>query len=206
MNEMLAFLSASAISFWGSLQLGPVNACVIQTALHQGKKQALMVATGGVIPELIYSGIAVAGAGWIHARPEWLELFGWLFVAVLLTMGCYLILKPHKPPTLKPVSQTAGFLKGFLLALFNPQLLPFWLGILVYLEGYIAFKQGTLFSPYIAFVAGTAFGAWVLLYFFTRLSIHYKEQLNRLLKQNLNRWVGGLFILMAVLELIRRFS
>jgi len=203
MNELIALLAATIISFWGSLQLGPVNVCVIETALAHGKRQALMVAAGGIIPELIYSAIAVAGSNLITGNPVLMNIFGWLLIAVLLGLGFYNIFKKYKANVIK-ASAGAGFLKGFFLAILNPQLLPFWLGILVLLKGYINFDQGTLFSPYFAFIVGTALGAWLLLYMFTRLAIAYKTKLESLLKNNMNKVVGCLFIALALIELARK--
>jgi threonine/homoserine/homoserine lactone efflux protein len=205
MNELLAFFMAFVISFWGSLQLGPVNVCVIQTAMAHGKRQALIVATGGALPEIIYASLAAWGATFIAQNTKFLFILGWVIIGLLFALGLYYFLKPYSPLQVKP-SKGAGFIKGFVLAIFNPQLLPFWLGVLVYLNGFIDFSQGTLFSPYIAFVLGTACGAWFLLFVFTKLTLKYKLKLNNLLKHNMNKIVGGLFIFLAIIELCRRLS
>jgi len=203
MNELIAFVFAAAISFWGSLQLGPVNVCVIQTALAQGKRQALMVATGGALPEIIYSSLAVAGASIIQQYPKAMLAFGWVVIGLLLILGIYYFFKPHREITVQP-SQGAGFAKGFMLAILNPQLMPFWLGVLVYMRSYVDFAQGSLISPYITFIIGTAVGAWALLFVFTKLAIAYRTKLNTLFRHNLNRIVGCLFIILALVELIHR--
>jgi len=203
MNELIAFLMATVISFWGSLQLGPVNICVIQTALAHGKRQALIVALGGVLPEIIYSSIAVLGANLILQYPLLMQILGWFIVGLLFVLGIYYIFKPFHEKFVRP-SKGAGFTKGFMLAMLNPQLLAFWLGILVYMEGFVDFQNGSFISPYITFVFGTAFGAWCLLYLFTRLSVAYEVKLKALLKNNINRIVGCLFILLAMFELGRR--
>jgi len=194
---------AVAISFWGSLQLGPVNVCVIQTALAHGKRQALMVATGGALPEIIYASLAVWGAGFIDKYPQLLNIFGWLVIVILLVLGIYYFFKPYHEKQINP-SAGAGFLKGFSLAMFNPQLFPFWLAVLVYMKNLVDFKSNYLLSPYVFFVLGTAVGAWLLLFLFANLAISYKKKLNKLLKSNLNKIVGVLFIVLAMIELVRR--
>ena len=203
MNEILAFIMAAAISFWGSLQLGPVNVCVIQTALSQGKRQALIVATGGALPEIFYASLAVWGANIIEQYPIILNLFGWLVITLLLGSGIYYFFKPYQEKMIKP-SAGAGFMKGFMLAIFNPQLFPFWLAVLVYIKGYVDFRNGSLISPYVTFVIGTCVGAWLLLFLFTKLAISYKEKLTKILRSNLNKIVGSLFIILALIELIRK--
>ncbi len=203
MNEILAFFIAAVISFWGSLQLGPVNVCVIQTALAHGKRQALIVATGGALPEIIYASLAVWGANSIEKYPSIMDIFGWLVVLLLLVLGIYYFLKPYHKKEITP-SAGAGFGKGFMLAVFNPQLFPFWLGVLVYLRGFIDFSNSSVISPNATFVVGTAVGAWLLLFLFTKLAVTYKDKLNSILKHNLNKIVGCLFIILAVVELVRR--
>jgi threonine/homoserine/homoserine lactone efflux protein len=101
MNELLAFLFAAVISFWGSLQLGPVNVCVIETALSYGKRQALIVAFGGILPELIYSTLAVFGANWLVQYPQFTLIFGWIIVLLLFSLGIYYLLKPYRPAVIK---------------------------------------------------------------------------------------------------------
>lgn len=203
MNEAFVFLLTTLISFWGSLQLGPVNVCVIQTAITRSRNQALMIAIGGSIPELFYASLAVWGANVIDRYPFFLEVFGWLVVLMLLGLGIYYFIK--KTTVTQPVSSRgSGFAKGLLLASFNPQLLPFWLGVLVFLKNYIDFESGSLVSPYFAFVLGTAFGAFLLLSLFIKLAIRYRDKLMKILGHKLDKVVGSLFILLALIELVRR--
>jgi threonine/homoserine/homoserine lactone efflux protein len=202
MNEVLALVSAAIISFWGSLQLGPVNVCVIQTALAHGKRQALIVAFGGVLPELFYSSLAVFGNSFIQKSPLALEIANWAIVPVLLALGIYTFIQPMKKMEVKP-SQGSGFLKGFLLASLNPQLFPFWLGVLVFVKQFINLEKGTFVSPYPFFIAGTAIGAWLLLYLFTKLSLRYRDLLTRIIKFNMNKVVGSLYVLLAILGLVK---
>jgi threonine/homoserine/homoserine lactone efflux protein len=145
----------------------------------------------------------VWGANIIEQYPIILNLFGWLVITLLLGLGIYYFFKPYQEKMIKP-SAGAGFMKGFMLAIFNPQLFPFWLAVLVYIKGYVDFRNGSLISPYVTFVIGTCVGAWLLLFLFTKLAISYKEKLTKILRSNLNKIVGSLFIILALIELIRK--
>ncbi|MCB9250964.1 MAG: LysE family transporter [Flavobacteriales bacterium] len=203
MNELIVLVVVSAISFWGSIQLGPVNVCVIQTALNSGKKSALLVAAGGTVPEFIYAIIAIAGTDYIERFSGFMYFFKWSIVVLLLILGIYYLLKPNQVKEIPPGSG-ASFTKGFSLAMMNPQLLPFWIAVLIYLKDFVDLESGDLFSPYISFVLGTGLGAFLILYTFTHLAIKYRNYLSKVLKNNLNKWVGILFILLACVELGRR--
>ena len=56
---VLIFTFSSIVSFFGSLQLGPVNLFVINSTLFRNRKTAYYVAIGGCIPEFIYCALAV---------------------------------------------------------------------------------------------------------------------------------------------------
>ena len=59
MHILIIFFAATLTSFIGSLQLGPVNLFVIDTALNKNKANAYWVALGGVMPEFMYCALAV---------------------------------------------------------------------------------------------------------------------------------------------------
>ncbi|MBT8326680.1 MAG: LysE family transporter, partial [Bacteroidia bacterium] len=65
MDGVIALFVAGVLSFWGSLQLGLVNVAVIETAISKGRKPAIWLAIGGVLPEIPYTLIAIYGTTYI---------------------------------------------------------------------------------------------------------------------------------------------
>ena len=57
-NSILSFSIAAVISFIGSLQPGPVNLQVLYSGFAGSRKQALLCAAGGIVPEFVYCVLA----------------------------------------------------------------------------------------------------------------------------------------------------
>jgi threonine/homoserine/homoserine lactone efflux protein len=164
--SLIVFIFSAIISFVGSLQLGPVNLFVINTALFRGNKAALMVAFGGILPEFIYCALAVYATGFVTKSEVFLVFFKIAFIGIMLTVAIYFWLKKTKLTFLEkePPSLNEGMhvLKGFSLAAFNPQLLPFWMFVLIYFNS-SSFLKVYSTTQEIAFIVGSGVGAFGLL-------------------------------------------
>ena len=134
---LLIFIFSCLVSFIGSLQLGPVNLFVINSALHDSKKAAYYIAIGGCLPEFIYCALAVFANSYL-LNYEWLIIsFKIAFIIVLLIVGFVFYFKKQysiiiKNDILAKQKPIQYILKGFSLAALNPQLLPFWVFVQVY--------------------------------------------------------------------------
>ena len=91
-----ALIISTAISFAGSVQLGPVNFGTIYSALHKNKKSAILFGFGGSLPELLYCGLAFGGSNYLLQFESLNDYLKYLTSAVLFIFGVYLIFqKPH---------------------------------------------------------------------------------------------------------------
>lgn len=178
---LLIFIVASAVSFVGSLQLGPVNLYVINTVLHQSKKSAVWVAIGGCLPEFIYCALAVYASSFLNENKLLQQLFSIIFIVVLLCVGIILMLKKKKNNSLETVVFTApqsaikSMVKGFSLAALNPQLFPFWIFVQVYFNSITAL-QLTSKTANIAYIVGAGIGDLVLLLCLIAIVQQYKAK------------------------------
>jgi threonine/homoserine/homoserine lactone efflux protein len=201
---ILIFILTAAISFAGSLQLGLVNLAVIKAGLFQSKKAARYIALGGCIPELAYSGIAVYAFGFLQNQPLLLERAHQLIAPILAALGIYfLIKKKQASPTLNPEKEKASFWTGLFYGTINPQLLPFWFGILLYLN---SFELTQLHSDWdkLSFIIGTGTGALLLLLLLAEL-VNRKQALflKYISHTNINLLLGYLFLVLAAFKFIR---
>ena len=219
MDAVIAFVVAAIISFWGSLQLGLVNVAVIETTLHKGRTHGIWLAIGGVLPEIPYTLIAIFGANYVDKIEEYKQDLGIAVGLILLGLGLfYFFKKPTYSGSKKGVPTSSkshsSFIKGFLLALANPQLIFFWSGILILIktnsfnffkhkEVLIDFNQAAFVSPRITFALGAALGALGILLLYIRLTTKYRERLLAIVGNRLGKIVGVLFILIGVIALIR---
>lgn len=218
MDALIAFVVASIVSFFGSLQLGIVNVTVIDTALNRDRKHALWLAIGGVLPEIPYTFIALYATDSVEILEKYKTQLGLIVGAILLLLGLsYFFRKPknkkQKKQKRKPL-KAGSFLKGFLLAAANPQLILFWSGILILLQTgslnigepavpLIDFSVNSFISPQWSFALGAAFGAFAILYIYIVLSGKYRTRLLSLLGDKLGKIVGVVFIVLGLVAIIR---
>lgn len=200
----ILFITA-AISFAGSVQLGPVNLAVMKTVLEGRPRAALWIGAGVCVPEFIYAFFALYASAWLLERQTLLHILEWGVVPLLVGMGLFNILKKKKPihEDEKAAEKAADFGRGFLISLLNPQLLPFWLMIMVMQNGWDAFHI-TGMTDRIAFVIGTGLGEFILICLVVWLTGKMKNfLLEKLKKWNLNRIFGWLFILLAAFQSLK---
>lgn len=205
-KSFTVFLVTSAISFVGSLQLGPVNLIVIQSVLKRNLQAGLWIALGGCLPEMIYSTAAVGAGMWLKKNPSIRNILEWSAVPLLLGIGIVIFFIPNRLANLeKEHQQSFSFLKGLTIGLLNPQLFPYWLIMLVQFGMYNELRVQTRLEQ-LAFVLGTAVGALRLLTGAAYLTYHFRESLlERLEKFNVNRLLGALFVLLALGQLLKLY-
>lgn len=203
MEAILYLLASAIISYVASLQLGPVNLRVIQSTIQHNKRYALLVGFGGSLPELLYSGIAF----YITELFDFDKFDGkWLS---LITLPVFIFLAIHnfrkkdtsaqKDPNALPPPSHKGFIEGFILAMLNPQLITFWLVIIAFFKTKGLLVNATL-TQQSFFVLGTAIGAFILQLTFIALATKYKDQIMNKMGKNFNKIIGGLFLLLAVVD------
>ena len=134
----------------------------------------------------------------------------WTVAPILLIMGYLELTRKKKNKTINDYAfeeitsekwQTIS--KGFFLSFFNPQLLPFWVVILVNYQNYNLLKINGL-SDKIWFVLGTSTGAFALNYVYARIASVKREQIFGLLNQNrFEQIIGWTFVGMGVLQIIK---
>ena len=205
---MLIFLITFFISFVGSIHPGPLNLSVIQTTLQKGFYPALLLAFGGVIPEIIYGYLAVEGVMIFEKYPVVFNVMQWAVVPILLGLGIQQIINSRKSKQVINYSQVSNFsiFRGFSLSLFNPQLLPYWIVILINYQSYNYLKISEL-SDKLFFVLGTSTGAFALNYLYAYIAHEQKERIFKYLNQNrFEQIIGWTFVVMGILQAIKLVS
>jgi threonine/homoserine/homoserine lactone efflux protein len=203
---MPIFLLTFFISFVGSIHPGPLNLSVIQVTLKKGLGIGLLVALGGVIPEIIYGYLAVEGVMIFEKYPTVFSIMQWAVVPILLVLG-YLQINSSKTNKTEIKNAESNHInsvsKGFFLSLFNPQLLPYWIVILVNYQNYELLKINTL-TDKLFFVLGTSTGAFALNYVYAYIAYKQRERIFKYLNQNhFEQIIGWTFIVMGLIQGIK---
>lgn len=200
---LLLFVLVSVISFAGSLHPGTVNLAVVQTTLSQSRRAGLWLALGGSLPEIGYSALAAGGLMLLPTGSAWTDLLTYAPIPVLLGAG--LLAFRQKPVVLNAVTAngtTAPFWKGVVLGGSNPQLLPFWSAVWLYLSAHMLVPTSGPGSQWV-FALGTAAGAFAWLVGVVWLADGQRERVVQYLSGPwINRLTGGLLISMAVWQMV----
>lgn len=197
-----AFVLALAISFAGSVQLGPVNFGTIQTALNKNKRAAILFGFGGSLPELLYCGLAF-GSSNLLSRYEGLEdILKFATTGILFVFGLYLVLQKPSEGGSKTFDKSGKEVwLGMTFGLLNPQLYPFWLIVITYLRSNNLVTSPSWFVQG-AFVIGTAAGAFLLQYLVAVVTSQKREFLYMKLTTNYNKVLGGIILTVALITLV----
>ncbi|MCU0439224.1 MAG: LysE family transporter [Raineya sp.] len=195
-------------SFIGSLQLGPVNLSVIDTAIHQNRKNAFWVAVGGSLPEFIYCFLAVFAGSFLINNPFLFKILKAVIASILIILAFFYFFKKNKKTNILDAKTNTSktnllknFSKGFSLGILNPQLMPFWLSVQVLFNSY-SFLVIDEKIDYFFFILGAGMGAFLLLISIAFTITRYKDLIMRFLSNNLyNRILGILFLLIGLQQI-----
>ena len=197
------FLITALISFAGSVQLGPVNLAIMQEVLNGRRRAGLLIGAGVCLPEFIYSSFALFASAWLLKRHTVLVTLEWSIVPVMIGLGILNMMRKKKQEEISARGKAMDFIKGFILSALNPQLLPFWLAILIMLNGYPFFSIVTV-PEKMAFIIGTGAGEFGLISLVVWLTaLHREFLLDKMKSRNLNKVFGWLFIALAVVQTIK---
>lgn len=197
------FFITSLISFAGSVQLGPVNLAIMQEVLNGRRRAGLLIGAGVCLPEFIYSSFALFASAWLLKRHAVLVTLEWSIVPVMIALGILNMMRKKKQEEISTRGKAMDFFKGFILSSLNPQLLPFWLAILVMLNGYPFFSIVSI-PEKTAFVIGTGAGEFGLISLVVWLTARHREfLLDKMKSWNLNKVFGWLFIALAAVQTIK---
>lgn len=201
------FFLGLVISFVASIPLGPVNLSVAQASLNHNRNVARRIAVGSSVVELFYCALALGGVQLLGSDKEvtfWIRIVS---IPVLLGLGLYNLLKRidlDAPQTVgKGKPGQGAFWVGVSLNLVNPMLLPFWLG-----AGTVLRANNLIESQWdllVAFTLGVAIGTYFLLMTVAQIAHTQKHLLSPVVRKRLNRGVGVLFLLLAVVEIVSVF-
>ena len=203
MDVLLVLLIATVASFIGSLQAGLVNIAVLAATLRRGPASGMRTAWGGCIPEFLYAAVAFIGADHVLA---WTEQFGGtaerVTGSVMIVLGIYFLffLRPF-PSEQQLQEHRTGFLNGLLLGLMNPQLLLFWCGVRLLIDGLGISVQGT--PAMIAYGLGAFTGAMILLVLLVRLGRRMHQRLGSKALHNIFRAMGAVLVAIGVVAWLR---
>jgi threonine/homoserine/homoserine lactone efflux protein len=136
---MMLLWGGVVIGFAVAVPIGPVNVEIIRRGLAEGFRAALLTGVGSTLADVVYILVAYAGAEPLSHRQGAGRLLFSAGALVLIYLGATAIRSAVRPLPLPAASDDArppagrgrrAFIAGFVITIFNPMTIAFWLGIL----------------------------------------------------------------------------
>ncbi len=200
----MQFLFGLIGGFLGGLAFGPINLSVVDITLKKGVRAAISFCAAAAMAELIHSTAALLFGKIISRKIDELPELKLLVIIFFVILGVYFILKKDNTKVeISEDSKRSNFLNGFIIAILNPQTIPYWIFVLAYLKS--STNHIDLKSWYILFLlAGAAVGKFFILGSYAYLSKYIENRTNNL-RAYVSNAIGGLLLAVGVFQVIKYF-
>lgn len=184
-----------------SFLTGPVFFALIKTSIEKGFAAGVSLAAGVVISDVFYVSLALYGTSFLALESKYRVQIGIAGSVILFVIGIYYLLKNVKvnyEQTTSKRRNTGYFLKGFIMCIFNPAILLYWLSVtsgVISVSGAIDPNE---VIPFFGSILITQFSVDVTkAYYANKLRYRIKEKTIA----NLNK-IAGVLILIFALRLL----
>ncbi len=205
LNEFLRIMPRGLlIGILISAPMGPIGMLIIQRTLSKGRWPAFFTGIGAALSDLFYCLLTGLGISFITDFIESHQFMLQVVGSVVLAAFGYYLFRKNPTRSLKPTSDTSNnywgdVVTGFLLTFSNPLILFFIIGLFARFN-FILPEFGT--HHYIAGYVMIFSGALVWWYLVTTLVNKLRSRFNVRSLWLINRIIGGILILMAVVGVI----
>ncbi len=199
------FTLALITSFLGSVPFGTVNLSVVDTTIKESFKAGMFIAIAASLVEIVFSLFAVQFGMRITDYIEKNQYIKLSTILVFISLGLiFFFRKQREPNTDKPKKKQLNFLKGLFLATINPQVLPYWILIITYLQTtYMLDLNIYERTQYVViFLFGVWLGKILALYMYGKLSIIIQKKAVRISKL-MNKIIGCILFFIGIFQLVK---
>jgi threonine/homoserine/homoserine lactone efflux protein len=193
-----SIVSGIGLGFVLSFLTGPVFFALIKTSIEKGFYTGVSLAGGVLVSDIFYVGISLYGTSYIALENAYRMQIGIAGSSILFIIGLYYLFKKVKVNYEQASSKrknTGYFIKGFLMCIFNPAILLYWLSVtssVISISGEIKSSE---IIPFFGSILITQFSLDVLkAYYANKLRYRIKERNIA----RLNRIAGVLILIFAV--------
>lgn len=202
-DGLFYFFAGLAATFVGTLPFGPINMSVVNITIKRTVNAALVFALGASLIEIAEASVAIFFGRFIDrflAEHTWFQIsVACLFIAIGLL---YLFKKGRTVSSKSDKKGMHPFFQGVVIAMLNPQAIPFWLVTLAFLSASFDFQLAG--NVLLVFLTGVFVGKFLALWFFALLSQTIKKRIQDG-SQIVNRVFGWVLIGIGGLQLYKLF-
>ena len=190
--------------FIGGLPLGIINMSVVNITIKKSSKSAYQFALGSSLVEIFEASVAVifglAIEGYVRDNQYVQSILFFAFVII----GLYFLIKKSRPIYYESsaTKKSSEFFRGVVVALLNPQAIPFWLFALAFVAPYhiIDFVGSNLYF----FLGGVFIGKLLALVLFTKGAQYIKAHVSQS-SSIIDKTMGSIFIIIGLIQALEFF-
>lgn len=197
------FLFGMIGSFLGGVAFGPVNLSVVELTLRRDMQCATRFIAAAAVVELFQAYIAILFGKLIARSIAEIPEFKVLVIVFFLVLGLVFILKKNTPDA-SPAPSTNGsnFFNGFIVAILNPQAIPYWIFVLSYLKSSnIIHLESWNFALFLIGILG---GKFLILSLYSYLSAYIKKRTAHL-DTYISKVIGGILLIVGFIQVLNYF-
>jgi len=202
MNWLLYFLIGFVATTIGAIPLGTVNLSVINTTIKQNANSAMKIAISAGIAEILLTLFALHYSMTIM---HFIEDYNWIqygIAGLLFAAGILLFFKKQKAHNSNS-STRKKIVNGFVLGMFNPPVLVFWMLALSYINmNLISLNMATPLSVLLLFLLGVYIGKISTLYGYSKASLLIKNRMQHITNV-MNQIIGALLTVIGIFQLTK---
>ena len=196
-----SIISGIGLGFVLSFLTGPVFFALIKTSIEKGFYAGVSLAGGVLISDIFYVSLTLYGSSFIALENQYRMQIGIAGSIVLFVIGVYYLFKKVKVNYEQSTSRrhnTGYFLKGFLMCIFNPAILLYWVSVTSGIISITGEIKPSEILPFFGSILVTQFSLDVLKAYYAN-KLRYKIKEKNIAR--LNR-IAGILILIFALRII----
>ncbi|MBT5099842.1 MAG: LysE family transporter [Polaribacter sp.] len=203
MNLMTHFIIGFLVAFIGSITPSMLNMTALKIRLQKNVKSAHKYVLGVSVVVLLQAYIAVVLSKYILENPTILDVISQFGIVIFILLSIYFYKESKKQKRVvsnQKNSKTLFFLTGLILSSLNMFAIPFYFGVVAFLDVFNCFRFDISFV--VSFVVGTGAGTFSILFFYVKYAPKVQEKTGKLTK-DINLVLSILTAFLALLSLLK---
>ena len=203
MNLMTHFIIGFLVAFIGSITPSMLNITALKIRLQKNVKSAHKYVLGVSVVVLLQAYIAVVLSKYILENPTILDVISQFGIVIFILLSIYFYKESKKQKRAvsnQKNSKTLFFLTGLILSSLNMFAIPFYFGVVAFLDVFNCFRFDISFV--VSFVVGTGAGTFSILFFYVKYAPKIQEKTGKLTK-DINLVLSILTAFLSLLSLLK---
>ncbi len=199
---LVQFIYGLCGSLLGGVAFGPINLSVVELTVKKSLKAASRFCAAAALVEIGQAFIAILFGKLIEKKIEEFPELKILVIVFFILLGLYFIIKKDKPKSELQEGNRTSFINGLIVAILNPQAIPYWIFVLAYLKS--ADVLALYSTNLLLFLAGVAIGKYIILTIYSYLSFYISRHVTNL-NNYVSKAIGGILVAAGIVQAIRYF-